>query len=132
MIVTDTNKRTITMLRTVLLDAVKANREIHRAEYQEACAAFLERVEADLREAVRNVKRGGFEAASNIAIVPKPPVSHDMEFETIIDMLTYSTSDEITIDAGSFQAYVKNQWPWSKNFKDIAASYKIAGSTFVR
>lgn len=132
MIVTDNHKRTITMSRADLIAAVIKNREIHRQEYEDAKVAFLERVENDLRDAVKSVKKDGFAAASTIAIVPRPPVSHDAEFETILDMLQYSTSDVVTIDSLSFQAYVKNQWSWSKTFKETTDSYKIAGSTFVK
>lgn len=120
--------RTIVMEKSVLLDALRKNREIHRAEFEEAQAEFLLRLEAELKEALKRVKKSSFEELAKLSVNPRAPVSHLAEFDEVIEMMEFSTSDEITIDSVSFRAYVKNQWAWSDSFKALIGSYKVAGS----
>lgn len=131
MAVLNINNRTITVSKESLLTALKENRAIHAAEYEVAVAEFSKRLEDDLKTAMKIVKKGNFEDMSNIRVIAQAPVSHLPEFDEAIEMLEFSLSDELEIDTNTFKAYVKNEWTWTKNFKKLIDSYKIAGSMLV-
>ena len=120
--------RVITMKVSDLLEALKKNREIHAAEFEEAKAAFIERMESDLKLALKKTKTGNFDEIKNIRLYPKVLENHVREYDEAIQMLQYTTTDIVEIDSETFRAYVNNEWAWSDTFKNVLNTYKVAGS----
>ena len=45
------------------------------------------------------------------------PDNHAKDYQNVIGMLERSVDATVNLDTNAFQAYYKNDWPWSNNFK---------------
>lgn len=117
-------QRSVNVSRVELLAALKANLEIHKAQYIEAVNDFKERLVKDLVLAKKKVEKTNAEDLKTFKFNFSFPSSHEQEFIDIIEMLEVSTDDTINLDHESFKAYFKNQWSWSNSFASTLTQYK--------
>ena len=111
--------------REELVKALKENLAAHTVELAEAVSDYKALVKKSLSEALARAEAGKFD---NVSVVIQKPEDHTREFTDMIEMLEMSTDTVINLDREAFRAYVKNEWPWKKNFDALAASYKMSGS----
>ena len=127
-------QRSVNVNRLQLLETLRANLEIHRAEYREAVLEFHARLEADLKVALKKVKA----VDPNIAEIESKlrrfsfsvqfPQNYENQYVEVIEMLELSVDEVINLDAESFRAYVKNEWAWQQSFRATKAMYATVGS----
>jgi len=123
------HQRSVNVSRTVLLEKLRENLELHRKEYAEAVSDFQARLLADLKLAAKKVaKIHDVADLKNFSFDLPYPQNHEDEFVQIIEMLEMSVDENIQLDAQSFRAYVKNEWAWRQHFAATSAMYKTAGS----
>lgn len=113
--------RSVNVSRTDLIEAVKRGKELHLKAYAEAQSDYQVNVNVFLTEAVRRVSQGDF---SMVKIPFDPPVLRTTEYDEVIEMMEVSVDETINLDAESYKAYYKNEWPWTRSFLESAALYK--------
>lgn len=117
------NQQSVTVQRKDLITAIKSNRKEHISEYNQAYSDYKAKVKYELERALKEANEGKFD---NVAVLIQSPVSHENDYNDIIEMLEMSVDDNITLDRDSFKAYIKNEWNWTRQFKVLNASYKIS------
>lgn len=122
------NMQTVNVDRIKLLEALKANLEIHRTEYAQALIDFKDRLEQDLKLAAKKVSKADPKDLKDFRFTVNFPQNHEREFVEVIDMLEHSVDPTINLDSSSFRAYIKNEWAWAGAFNMLNESYKIGGS----
>jgi hypothetical protein len=123
-------QRSVNVDRLKLLEALRQNLIIHRAEYLEALAEFHARLLADLKLAVKKVNSTeNIEDLKEFQFNITFPQNHESDYTEVIEMLEMSTDTVINLDSESFKAYFKNEWNWQSYFKHAKALYATVGSS---
>lgn len=123
---------TINVSRVKLIETMKANRETHLKEYNEAktvyltdlqkemierCSRYLAKVAADVKAGViNNDSRGVFSKL-------EAPTSYVAEYDNKIAMFDMSVDENIELTEQEFRQYVRDQWSWSSGFRATTANY---------
>jgi hypothetical protein len=121
-------QRSVNVKRVELLEALKKNLEIHRAEYKEALVDFKTRLLEDLEAGAKHVADTTPAELAKFSVRINFPQNHEKDFEEVIEMLELSVDEHINLDSESFKAYFKNEWSWTHTFELMNASYKAGGS----
>lgn len=104
------NNRTVNVKRADLLKALVEGREKHVADYAQAMADYREAAEKFLGEALERAKAGDL---SNLRFDLPRPESNVGDYDEVIAMMELSVDDVISLDSGSFRAYVMGEWSWT-------------------
>lgn len=99
--------------RVDLLERVKKNRDQHKEQYEKAMEEYRLAVIVELEEWLEKAKGG--KDVSRRTVLDKPE-DHTDEYDRVIDMLEMSVDQEITLDANSFNQYVRDEWHWKERF----------------
>lgn len=106
--------KTVNVPRSVLLDSIAANLEIHKAQFQEAVEVYQKRLQIELQEALDIVNgQINFDTLSKVRVTFNPPQSHEGDYIEVLEMMEMSVDENINLDSESFRAYIKNEWSWS-------------------
>lgn len=114
----------ITVQRSELLTALRANREKHVAEYKEAEFAFREAAIAKLKESLAAVEVHGADPRRHMMLDLDVPQSHEREYTTVIRMLEMATDSHIVIAEAKYLQYVEDEWAWKAGFNASTMAYK--------
>lgn len=106
--------------RTELLKKIKANRDIHEAEYKEAYVGYKAAVIEGLQKLLENAKSGK-ELRTGISL--PVPHSYTQEYDRVIAMLEMSVDKVVELEAQDFNRYVLDNWEWKEMSKTIFANY---------
>lgn len=63
------------------------------------------------------IKESKPEGLSKLRINISFPDNHAKDYQNVIDVLERSVDATVNLDTNAFQAYYKNDWSWSNNFK---------------
>lgn len=107
--------------RLTLITALETNLKAHKKEFKAAMADYKKATKKALQQALERAEKDDF---SKVVVNITVPTSHEDDFVNALDMLRMSVDEKIELDSDAFQAYVKNNWPWRKQFELLAASYK--------
>ncbi len=118
-----TRTQYISMNREVLLEKIKENYQIYLQELKETQKDYEDLVRSFAARLNDKIRQGIFHK-DFIYFNTNPPINYSEKYETVIEMLEYSTSHDIELDQSAFKSYVKNQWDWTENFKQYSASLK--------
>lgn len=118
------NQKTINMKRADLLEALRKNLAVFTAEYAEALADYKVLLVNRLHDALAKAQEATPEEAANVTVKFTAPVDYRSDYTDAIEMLECSADDLIQIDQRSFKAYVKNEWDWTRNFREVSAANK--------
>lgn len=113
--------RSVNVNRLDLIEAIKRGKDLHLQAYAEAQSDYQINVSVFLTEAVRRVSLGDF---TQVKIPFDPPVLRSAEYDEVIEMMEVSVDETINLDAESYKAYYKNEWPWTRSFLESAQMYK--------
>lgn len=116
------NKNEVTVKKPELLEALKANREKHIAEYREALQGYRDKVRARLVVLLDEVVTADEDWLPTIAY-PRP-TSHVDDYDRVIRMLTMSVEDQISIREDQFACYVLDDWHWKGDHRAVSSAYK--------
>lgn len=124
------HQRNVKVDRLDLLSKLRANLEVHRAEYNEALDEFYNRLLEDLKLATKKVKNvKSVQELKDFTFNVTFPQNHEQDYLDVIEMLEMSVDTEIQLDAVSFKAFVKNEWPWQDAFRMTKVLYNTVGSS---
>lgn len=112
----------ITVKVADLIAALKANREKHIVEYQDASAAYLEQVRECLEEFRRSAEAGVIRP-DNYAMRLNPPVNATQNYDQYIRMFEMSQDETIKIAVNEYSTIVEDAWDWAQNAKVVNAFY---------
>lgn len=115
--------QTITVNKNILLAKIKENLELYKLDYSETLQDYHLAIKKHLEKAITSVNEGNY-SSDVIYFRINAPVDYTEKYQTVIDMLEYSTNEEIELDSPSFKAYIKNQWDWTDSFKAYSTSLK--------
>lgn len=115
--------QTITVNKNILLAKIKENLELYKLDYSETLQDYHLAIKKHLEKAIASVNEENY-SSDIIYFRINAPVDYTEKYQTVIDMLEYSTNEEIELDSPSFKAYIKNQWDWTDSFKAYSTSLK--------
>lgn len=124
--------------RAQVLDRLKANREKHVADFDEAMAGYQQkRFEAaqalygfvannpvlmptdDVGEFSKQVAN----RLSTLTSLTKP-ISYVDSYDSVIDQLGMTADGQVDMDQTTFDTYMRDQWAWKKGFEATTSTYK--------
>ena len=118
-----TGLKVIPVNKTRLIEALTANREAHKANYEEAIedywAALAKQIpllvppttarsEAKFNKQLRVVNGIDF------------PEDHTSDYDTALEMLDWSEDDTIMVSEAEFKNFIQDNWNWKRG---VAANY---------
>jgi len=110
----------IKVLVADLLKTVKANREKHITEYNEAIAGYRTTCIAKMKENLAAAEAGDeIKTGLNVA----RPESHEKDYDRAISMLTWTQDTIVELGAHDFDRYVNDDWAWQQAFKAVNSMY---------
>lgn len=127
------HQRSVNVDRLELIEKLKQNLAIHRAEYQEALVECHRKLIEDLDVTLKKVsKLENPEKLRKFDFDFKFPPNHEQDYIDVIEMLEMSKDALINLDSSSFKAYIKNEWNWSHSFNATKLLYSSspAGAAF--
>jgi hypothetical protein len=110
---------------SVLLEKLKANREAHKAEYEEAHATWKKKATKALAKAAKQAEEKGVITIMPLSDLPKP--SHYLaSYDSVIARLEMEVEDTVEVDEREFEAWVQNNWSWRGAFMAGTSLYNAA------
>lgn len=116
--------RDVRINKKELLEIVRANKEKHIAEFNEAVEDYKK---AAIKVATDNLalaNTGDVDQIAKIRSMPTKPVSYEDSYTRAIRMLELSVEDVIEIEEHVFNQLVLDEWTWKQNFIASSAVYK--------
>lgn len=129
----ETAVKTVIVERKRLQATLSENLEIHKKEFAEAMGGF-ESARLDLvfkikeqatlaAEANNSANRKKIhEAYSEFSLLERP-VDNSNSYVQAIALMEWETRDKIELSINDFEAYVQDNWTWSKSFKHAHSNY---------
>lgn len=112
--------------KSKLLETLRANREQHARDCEDAKAGYLETAAEKLEEALDKIARGEvFPLHFGLTV----PECHLDEYDRAIQMLEWHIADEIEVTVDDFARYVQDDWDWKERWKVTNVGYlsKVRG-----
>lgn len=104
-----------------LLKVLKANRDTHVKEYNEAVVGYKEKIVSELETMLADAKAG--KDVSHVVDVVKP-TSYEDSYTTEIKMLEMSDDAVVELSHAEFIQFVEDKWSWKSSFTSTTAIYK--------
>lgn len=104
--------RTVTVKKARLLETLKANREIHAADFEITWDAFRERAKQRVDELLGQVHRARRGEHFDLSLGLVPPQDHSEDYDRAIEMVDWEVGDEVVLQEHEFQQYVQDEWGW--------------------
>lgn len=104
-----------------LIEVLKKNREKHVKEYNDAVEGWKLEALKVLKKKSQAIKKG--EEFSNLNFGLNKPVSHEKEYDRVIEMMEFTKDTELELDSQAFNQYVRDEWAWTQEFKTMSANY---------
>jgi len=96
-----------------LLEALRANRDGHAAQYEKAKAGYLKVTKGKLADLIARLAEG--EVIGQQWIDPAPE-DHTKDYDVVISMMEWSIGDEIVLTQAQFRQYVQDDWGWREQW----------------
>jgi hypothetical protein len=116
--------RDVKINKAELLNIVRANKEKHVKEFNEAVEDYKK---AAVKISIENLKLAETTELDQIARIrnlPSKPVSYEDSYTRAIRMLELSVDEVIEIEEHIFNQLVLDEWQWKQNFAVTSALYK--------
>jgi len=123
--------REVKVKKQDLLGKVKVNREKHISEYEEAVVGYkaaaiqeIERGMNKLKRQVSELREGEVVRLAAVSFNLQVPENHARDYDQVIEMLTMSVDEELSIRSDEFACYVMDNWEWKDDFVNVSNVYK--------
>lgn len=111
---------TVLVKREEVLEAVRGNRENHRAKFEAAMEGYRDRVIQRLEEHIDRIKNNDPE---KVYISLPLPEDHTDDYDRVIHQLEWSLDDELVLNEQEFNTYIRDQWGWQEAFAQTYTMY---------
>lgn len=118
----------VTVKKEELRAKVQANRDAHKAIFDEAVEGYRAKIVGLLEDHLKRVKKGKMEA---IKIWLPIPEDHTNDYNRVLAMLDMSVDAEITIDQNTFASYVMDDWHWKNEFLTASSAYSATAASLL-
>ncbi len=114
-----------------LLEKLKANRESHQQEWEEAHGKWrglqttkMKEYLTAVQEAIDTAEGGGkIGLPSQHDFELDEPISHVKEYDKVIARMEMTVDENLYISHGDFDKYVLDDWSWKREFAATASLY---------
>lgn len=113
----------ITMEKSALLEALRENRDKHRAVFDAACEGYRKQATDWLEDNLAKVRLG---KRPRLYFIQSPPEDHTRDYDRVISMYTAHTEPTLKVDEQTYAQYVLDDWGWKRQFIDTSNSYAAA------
>lgn len=113
----------ITVSVQELINHLKANKENHIKDFQEAREIYLTKVTEHLTTALESAKSGVFHK-NNFNHNMHQPIDKSAEYDKYIGMLNMAQETDMKISTYQYDCFVNDEWEWVSQSKSISAIYK--------
>lgn len=117
--------RPITVEKAPLIATLKANRETHRAIFEEAVEGFRAEAIDQLKAHLKRVKSG---KPKRVYVSVPEPSDHTHDYDVAIEMLQMDVNDHVELDEQSFRSFVKDEWDWKTQFLASNSMYSVTAA----
>lgn len=108
-----------------LLTKLKTNLEEHKTIFIEAQEGYKKAFETELKKKLSKLVEGDIPSPGSRLSIPH---SYAKDYEDAIEMLTFTSDAEVTLDQSLFNAYVLDEWDWQTNFLTSNSSYSVSAT----
>ena len=115
------NMKTVKVKVEQLRKHLEENRAKHVIEYAEAMEVYRELLVVKIKESLAKAEQG--KDVSHTIDIDRPS-NYTSSYDNIIEMLKWTTDEEIYLDQNEFAQYVQDKWSWSNVFGATASMYK--------
>ena len=116
--------RNVKINKVELLDIVRANKEKHIKEFNEAVEDYKKAAVKIATENLALANSGDVEKIAKIKAMPSKPVTYEDSYTRAIRMLELSVEDVIEVEEDIFNQLVLDEWQWKNMFTATGALYK--------
>lgn len=116
--------RAVKINKGELLDIVRANKEKHIKEFNEAVEDYKKAAIKVATENLALANSGDVDKIAKIKGMPNKPVSYEDSYTRAIRMLELSVEDIIEVEEDIFNQLVLDEWQWKNAFTATGALYK--------
>ena len=116
-----------TIDKTKLIATLKANRERHVKQFEDADRGYRQLVVIKLRELSERIETGD-QVCLGVRLDAEGPESHAEDYERAIQMCEMSMEQSVELDEHDFETLVLDKWTWSKAFSSSSASYSSSSN----
>lgn len=113
----------ITVSKQNLLDKMKANRDAHRAIFEEAQKNFRAKVIELLDQKLAETKKG---SPIKLYFDLPEPVDYTEEYDDAIARFEWHQGETIELSSAEFKQYVLDKWGWQQNFAASTQVYTVS------
>ncbi|MEO7980583.1 MAG: hypothetical protein ABI807_06790 [Sporichthyaceae bacterium] len=112
--------RTVRLQKDQFIERVQANRDNHRAAFEQALDGYRDRMVRELERRLRDVRRG--RAVDQYLRLPEPE-DHTEDYARVLTMAAMSVDDVVELTEDDFGMYVMDQWHWKHAFDETTSYY---------
>jgi hypothetical protein len=111
------NNFEITVDKTVLLEAVKNNRQEHIANYNAAMEVYEKECEDALVDRLHELQAGeAGDPSSYLSFSVDTPVTYAHVYDRLIAMLDMTEAISLTINGEQYRNWIEDEWDWSSRY----------------
>jgi hypothetical protein len=111
------NNFEITVDKTVLLEAVKNNRQEHIANYNAAMEVYEKECEDALVDRLHKLQAGeAGDPSSYLSFSVDTPVTYAHVYDRLIAMLDMTEAISLTINGEQYRNWIEDEWDWSSRY----------------
>lgn len=103
-----------------LKETLVANRDKHRAMFDEAIEGYRTRSIELLEEHIQRIKKNKVE---KIFVNLPVPEDHTDDYNRALENLEWTIFDTVTLSAREFDQYVRDNWAWKAEFTNTTSMY---------
>lgn len=114
------HNRQINIKKAELIEKIKANKEVHIKDYEEAVIAYRKKAAELITKVQEELTNGSLKIGINLVT----PVNRADEYDKVIEMFNWETNDEIVITQEEFNEYVHDDNTSSIQAKFTNSTYR--------
>lgn len=112
---------TVEVDRDEFIAVVTANRDGHRAVFEEALEGYRNRLIREFERRLHDLRRG--RRVDQAVRLPEPE-DHTDDYDRVLRMAAMSVNDTLELSEDEFGQYVMDQWHWKQRFTDTTSVYR--------
>lgn len=117
--------QSVRMMKSELVEIVRANLQKHMEEYEIALAGYWVELKKQLRSLLNEAED---QKDKNYSFSLTKPSNYKSDYDRAILMLEKSVDDIIELTNDEFGQYVQDEWHWKQRYGAINSSYLASGT----
>jgi len=113
--------QTVTVNKEALLEELKANRFMHKHDYDEILQKYMIETLSTLKKAVVEFENDKA-VAIDIKIIPRNNIN---DYDVAIRMVEMSVDTNIEVSNHEFRQYIMDEWDWKHGFDLTKTMYGV-------